>query len=138
MIGARQLYSYCHNTSLYCHKMQTKRFLRFYHISVMRTASDKKSFCSSLGEKENISVFLPTSLFKSRRSTPSDAYLDMFIESFGLMKDYPFFLLISKNISNFAVQGKTAVWVDERLLLFSYDFQEHFKFCCSRQDCRLG
>ena len=28
----------------------------------------------------------------------------MLIESFGLMKDYPFLLLISKNISNLAVQ----------------------------------
>ena len=44
MIGARQLCCYCHNTSFYCHKIQTKRF-------IMRTASDKKSFCWSLGEK---------------------------------------------------------------------------------------
>ena len=32
----------------------------------------------------------------------------MLIESFGLMKDYFFFLLISKKISNLAVQVKTA------------------------------
>ena len=131
MIGARRLYSYCHNTSLHCHKIQTKRFLRFCHISVMRTASDKKNQFVDLWAKKKIYLYF----WQLRCSSQVTSYLDMLIESFGLMEDYPFFLLISKNISNLAVQGKTVVRVDERLLLFSFDFQENFKFGCSSQDC---
>ena len=97
----------------------------------MRTASDKKNQFVDLWAKKKIYLYF----WQLRCSSQVTSYLDMLIESFGLMEDYPFFLLISKNISNLALQGKTVVRVDERLLLFSFDFQENFKFGCSSQDC---
>ena len=70
----------------------------------MRTASDKKNQFVDLWAKKKIYLYF----WQLRCSSQVTSYLDMLIESFGLMKDYFFFLLISKKISNLAVQVKTA------------------------------
>ena len=95
------------DSPLYCHKIQTKGFLRFYHILKCERIQTKKIILLIFGRKKKI-------------------YL------------YFYQLVVQVKTIHIFRYAYWVVWVDERLSLFSLDFQEHFKFGCSRQDCRLG